>query len=120
MLSQRPHGRGENIAVKPDEETMLGTSPLGLGKRCGRQRCEAHDREIPTRVGKTDPVIAWSDNIRNIPTRVGKTPANASTACSSSEHPHACGENVRHNYLTVTTAEHPHACGENILVTPVY
>ena len=138
FFSEHPHACGENNTETWRRPSSAGTSPRVWGKLLA--------------------VLAHVAPDRNIPTRVGKTQRDQCTRNRTSEHPHACGENVIARFtafkaagtsprvwgkhrgvrasgprvrniptrvgktalyasLAVLYSEHPHACGENATPT---
>ncbi len=93
LCADHPHARGENASVLRRVVRAIGPSPRAWGERRCRAFCNAVNRTIPTRVGRT---------LRRQKPRRKK-----------SDHPHARGEN---RYVTGSVAEvsgpSPRAWGE--------
>ncbi len=93
VLTDHPHGRGENIPMMTLVVNDPGPSPRAWGKRATRADLNTQSRTIPTGVGKTR--------------------RQASTTPTSSDHPHGRGENLASfNHCSVIPGPSPRAWGK--------
>ena len=129
-----PHASGENVSKKELFSSLVGTSPREWGKRRASRKNRLPQRNIPTRVGKTNPFIAFIVCVPEHPHACGENnrrTANSSCADGTSPRmwgkrrqepaierdrrniPTHVGKTSRGTTPTIARSEHPHACGEN-------
>ena len=95
IISEHPHGRGENFGDYMRGLYQHGTSPRAWGK---------HRNESRKRILN-----------RNIPTGVGKTMKRVLTIYYLAEHPHGRGENIRSfDFSMNLSGTSPRAWGKQI------